>query len=64
MAARSTDEILNHRKLFNQDCPPSYQLSAPHLRGADKTALAAGLEEVAVDNAGQPVVFLWAERVK
>ena len=47
-----------------QDSPPTYQLSAPHLRGHDKLELRGMLEDVYADNAGDPIVYLWAEKVK
>ncbi len=44
--------------------PPTYELSAPFLRAAEKEALAADMERAAADNVGQCVVFAWMETIR
>lgn len=44
--------------------PPVYQLSAPFLRGLDKSELCGLLEDIYLENVGESIVFLWVERIR
>lgn len=44
--------------------PPSYSYFAPFLSSQEKETLRGSLEEIYLENLGQPVVFLWVECVR
>jgi len=44
--------------------PPSYSYFAPFLSSQEKETLRASLEEIYLENLGQPVLFLWVECVR
>jgi len=44
--------------------PPTYQLSAPFLRGPMRQQLSGQLEQIFLENLGECVVFLWAEEIR
>eukprot|EP00092_Neocalanus_flemingeri_P024747 GFUD01026836.1.p1 GENE.GFUD01026836.1~~GFUD01026836.1.p1 ORF type:complete len:286 (+),score=70.08 GFUD01026836.1:166-1023(+) len=44
--------------------PPTYQKSAPFLRGREKQELCNLLDEIYVENLGECVVFLWVEQIR
>ena len=44
--------------------PPSYSYFAPFLSSQEKETLRGSLEEIYLENMGQPVVFLWVEFVR
>ena len=44
--------------------PPTYTLSAPFLTTADKQDLSLQLDQLYLDNMGEPVVFHWVEHLR
>ncbi|XP_039280512.1 protein IMPACT-like isoform X2 [Nilaparvata lugens] len=44
--------------------PPTYTLSAPELKPKEKGELAMKLDQIYLDNLGEPLLFLWAEAVR
>ena len=44
--------------------PPSYSYFAPFLSSQEKETVRGSLEEIYLENMGQPVVFLWVEFVR
>ena len=44
--------------------PPTYTESAPHLSRMAKAELATGLDNLYLENIGEPVVFLWVEFIR
>ncbi|XP_078690351.1 protein IMPACT-B-like [Branchiostoma floridae x Branchiostoma belcheri] len=44
--------------------PPIYELNAPWLKGQERIELSRSLDEVYLQNIGEPVLFLWVERVR
>ena len=49
---------------YPSDAPPTYQKSAPFLRGREKEVLCGLLDDIYVDNLGECVVFLWVEQIR
>uniref|UniRef100_A0A914UHY8 RWD domain-containing protein n=1 Tax=Plectus sambesii TaxID=2011161 RepID=A0A914UHY8_9BILA len=44
--------------------PPNFELSAPGLSGAQKMRISNRLQDIYVENLGEPVLFSWTEAVK
>ncbi|XP_071441156.1 protein IMPACT-like isoform X2 [Hetaerina americana] len=44
--------------------PPIYQLSAPWLKGPERQDMCGQLEEVYLENVGEPVLFQWIEKLR
>jgi len=49
---------------YPSSAPPTYQKSAPFLRGSEKQELCSLLDEIYVDNLGECLVFLWVEQIR
>jgi len=49
---------------YPSDAPPTYQKSAPFLRGSEKQKLCNMLDQVYLDNIGESVVFHWVEEIR
>jgi len=49
---------------YPASAPPTYSLTAPRLSPAEKSELAAALAQLYLDNAGECVVFHWAEHLR
>lgn len=49
---------------YPSGAPPTYQKSAPFLRGREKEVLCDLLDDIYVDNLGECVVFLWVEQIR
>jgi len=49
---------------YPSNSPPTYQKSAPFLRGEEKLDLCNQLEEIYLQNLGESLVFLWAEHIR
>jgi len=49
---------------YPSTAPPTYQKSAPFLRGREKEELCNLLDDIYVDNLGECVVFLWVEQIR
>lgn len=44
--------------------PPKFELSAPNLSGAQKHRISNRLQEIYLENLGEPVLFSWMEAAK
>lgn len=44
--------------------PPTFEISSPYLDGKAKNALSARLQDIYVENPGQPVLFHWFEAAR
>jgi len=49
---------------YPSDAPPTYQKSAPFLRGREKQKICDMLDQVYLDNLGESVVFHWVEEIR
>jgi len=49
---------------YPSGAPPTYQKSAPFLRGREKEVLCDMLDDIYVDNLGECVVFHWVEQIR
>jgi len=49
---------------YPSDAPPTYQKSAPFLRGSEKQKICNILDQVYLDNLGESVVFHWVEEIR
>jgi len=49
---------------YPSNAPPTYQKSAPFLRGREKLELCGLIDEIYFDNLGECVVFLWVEQIR
>jgi len=55
---------INFPPEYPSSAPPTYQKSAPFLRGEEKLALCDKLDDVYVDNLGESLVYLWVEEIR
>lgn len=49
---------------YPSESPPIYQLSAPWLKGPERQEICNTLEEVYLENIGEPVLFQWIEQLR
>jgi len=49
---------------YPSGAPPTYQKSAPFLRGEEKQRICDLLDQVYLENIGESVVFLWVEQIR
>ena len=49
---------------YPSGAPPTYQKSAPFLRGEEKQRICDMLDQVYLENLGESVVFLWVEQIR
>lgn len=49
---------------YPSSAPPTYQKSAPFLRGEEKLALCDKLDDIYVENLGESLVYLWVEEIR
>nr|XP_039265058.1 protein IMPACT-like [Styela clava] len=50
--------------LYPEESPPMYEIQAPWLKGTSRQELYNALESIYLENIGEDILFMWAEKVR